>query len=200
MVTIMKNYLFKIKDIAARLGDSQKNEAELKLLDELIEVAEIYKKALVNASLQTTKASVVDPKALGLKIEKISETTFLYKPVTTKNYYEGDYLERFSEIRTSNLQSCGAFDLHNKFWQAHEVLGGNVFATIPTELITDPQETKLDHLGWYKANVDIHEINVDEGNQLPIYKVNNNISKLFEHYLLVREVYGNILMVLHYKI
>jgi len=137
---------------------------------------------------------------LNIRMEKISEETFLYKAVMVKNYYEGDYLERFSEVRTSDLKTSGAFDVHNKFWQAHEVSGGNIFASIPLALINHTQSSTLQQLNWDPVKVDVYEITKEFQPKTTKGQIITTVAKMFDHHLLVREVYGDVLMVLHYRV
>ncbi|SNS18526.1 hypothetical protein SAMN05446037_1005167 [Anaerovirgula multivorans] len=197
----MNSELYRIKKIANDLGKNSQLTSELKLLQELIESTETYKRYLMDiCNTQKPQNSVAKAKSLDIKIEKISEEVFLCKPVMVKNYYEGDYLERFSEIRTSDLKTCGALEIHNKFWTAHEVFGGNIFASIPLELINDTHASKLQRLNWDKVQVDIYEIESGIESKASRGEIINTVEGMFNHYILVREVYGNVFMILHYKI
>lgn len=204
MVTKMNNVLYNIKKLANNLGNNPQLNSEIKLLQELISSAEAYKTYLTNLSntksIQKQSEKIKNPaqKNPTLKVEKISEEVFLCKPVTVKNYYEGDYLERFSEIRTSDLKTCGVFEIHNKFWTAHEVIGGNIFASIPLALVNDHQSSKLQGLNWNKVMVDIYEIVGPIEGGTSRGEMINTVKEMFDHYILVREVYGNVFMVLQY--
>lgn len=196
----MNNELYKIKKVANDLGKNSQLTSELKLLQELIDSAETYKRYLANiANSDNIPNTPLKTKGLDIKMEKISEEIFLCKPVMVKNYYEGDYLERFSEIRTSDLKTSGALEIHNKFWTAHEVSAGNIFASIPLELINSKHASQLQRLNWDRVQVDIYEVvggikpNTSRG------EIINTVEKMFNHYILVREVYGNVFMILHYK-
>lgn len=194
----MSNELFQIRNILNTLTKNNNSHNELNLIQELIDYAEAYKERLTKLNAQNSTVPICNgPK---LKMDKISEESFLYKPVTVKNYYDGDYLENFSNIRSSDLKTSGAFEVHNKFWEAHEVNGGNVFATIPYALVNPQQTAKLERLNWDRAEVDIYEIDAATVQAMPKFKINEAVEKKFPHYLLIREVYGNIMMVLHYKI
>lgn len=195
MVTNLINEFNRIKTIVYNLEKNIDSNGKMRLIEELIEQAEAYKKHLI----ETTNTKQLQSNGLDIKIEKITEETFLFKSVMVKNVYDGDYLERFSMIRTSDLKTSNVFDVHNKFWEAHEVYGGNIFATIPLALINDTQSNSLQRLNWDKVKVDVYEVKGD----IQISnrgKIINTIEKMFDHYILVREVYGNILMILHYKL
>ncbi|WP_156778743.1 hypothetical protein [Clostridium formicaceticum] len=198
MVADLHSELYKIKSIAKTLDENAYTDTEIGLLEELVEATEAYKKYLLTMKSRKESSSITNH--ININIEKIAEEVFLYKPVTTKNYYDGDYLERFAMMRTSDLKFSGVFDLHNKFWQAHEVSGGNIFATIPFALLNDIQASKLQNLHWNKANVDVYEIPREIQLKLSKGEMITTLKGMFEHFILVREVRGNIFMVLHYKI
>jgi|GEM_PF-1910031 len=191
----MNPLLTNIKSLVNNLG-SNTPKKEIELIDKLIDSLELYKLELASEQHKGVKGPIGLANA-NFKMEKISEERFLYKPVTVKNYYDGDYLERFSDIRTSDLSISGVLEVHNKFWSAHEILSGNVFASIPLGLIVHSQSTKLQHLNWESINVDIYDITSDP--TLSTIKLINSIETVFENYLLVREVSGNFFMVLDFK-
>ncbi|KAB3530877.1 hypothetical protein [Alkaliphilus serpentinus] len=196
----MSNELFQINYILKTL---QKNNStpqeEIKLVQQMIEYAESYKKALIKLSSPDNQQPHTNIQS-DLKLKKISEEVFLYKPVTVKNYYDGDYLERFSSMRTSDLKTSGALEIHNQFWEAHEVTSGNIFASLPLELVKNLQAPKLRRLNWVEVQVDIYEIDSETQAKLPHHVIHDKVEKIFSDYLLVREVYGNIPMILHYKV
>lgn len=191
----MNEKLYKLKSMVYGLERNPDADSQIKLLQDIISCAEAFRKDLVKKTHQ--KATSPEQQ---LKLEKISEEVFLYRPVLVKNYYEGDYLERFSAIRTSDLKSSGTLDTHNRFWEAHEVINGNIFASVPLALLSHAQAPRLMGFHWEKVHVDVYEIG--KAGQLSMSKTDiiNSVSKMFEHYLLVREKYGDIFMVLHYKI
>lgn len=177
MVKKLSNELYQIRSILNILARNNNSHEELKLVQEIIDYAETYKERLIKLSTQGNPKHLVSNET-DLKLEKISEETFLYKAVTVKNYYEGDYLENFSIVRTSDLKTSGVFEIHNKFWEAHEVNGGNIFATIPQALVDSQQSAKLEKLNWDKVQVDIYEIPTGTVKEMPKYKINDSISKL----------------------
>lgn len=198
MVTNMEDGFYKIKRIVRDLEKKQSHDLEIRLLQELAESAVAYKNHLIN--IRKTNENTNNINNLNIKTEKISEEVFLYKAVMVRNYYEGDYLERFSKIRTSDLKTSSAFNIHNKFWQAHEVLGGNIFASLPLALINHGQSSALQHLNWDPVKVDVYEIIMKSQPKPTKVQIINAVAKMFDHYLLVKEVYGNVFMILHYKI
>lgn len=130
----------------------------------------------------------------GMKV--ITSIPFLYKPLTKKNYYEGTYLEKFAEQRTDDLKRAKVLDIHNKFWTSNNVERGNVFGSLPTELIDISSKNSLMTYGWNEVNVIIYE--VDDNSS--IYEISKMCDKFMENYLIVTEKGKGKILVLEYKI
>lgn len=99
--------------------------------------------------------NVVNQKATGVYFKKINTIPFLYKPMYNNNPYEGNFLENFAKERTEQLKRAGAIGEHNKFWTDHEVVNGNVFGSVPKELISEDAVFALMRMGWQEVKVDI---------------------------------------------
>lgn len=129
-------------------------------------------------------------------LEKISIIPFIYKPITVRNYYEGDYLERFSSQRTNDLKNANVLELHNKFWTSNNVERGNIFGSLPTELIPKDSVTKLLNMGWELADATVYE--VDKTMSLSeVFEICNNN---FPYYIITSEKKDNYLIVLQFNI
>lgn len=128
-------------------------------------------------------------------IELIATVPFLYKPVTVDNYYEGDYLERFAEQRTNELKKAEVIEIHDKFWTFNNVEKGNVFGSIPEELINDKQRDQLLSYGWKKTLVNIYEVN----DRITLSELEKLCYKYMRHFLIVVEIKNNDILVLEYK-
>ncbi|WZL74276.1 hypothetical protein QBE52_05935 [Clostridiaceae bacterium 35-E11] len=158
-----------------------------KLLDDMIGVCHDIKRELE----ETEKINE------SMKLQKINLIPFIYKPILKKNYYEGTYLEEFAHRRTADLKEANALDIHNKFWQTHEVLRGNVFGSMPVELITNNAIHKLQRLGWDKVKVNILEIQERKCSmkEMVVYCEMN-----YRHFLIVNEKSTGAELVLHYDV
>ncbi|QUH21184.1 hypothetical protein [Alkaliphilus sp. B6464] len=186
----MDKYLYDLKKIVYNLESGYFKGREVGLLDNLIVTAQNMKDkytAMQNAIYFNDN----------IQLEKISQEKFLYKPVMSRNYYEGDYLERFGETRTSDLKSCKLLEIHNQFWKAYEVQKGNIFASIPKELATLEQSQRLESLEWDEVEVNVYEVKKCNLNKKDFTKY---IEKVFRHHILVLEVYSNVIMVLEYNL
>lgn len=124
----------------------------------------------------------------------ISNLPFLYKPIEVRNYYDGDYLEKFGARRTDDLKRADALDLHNKFWMSNNVESGNVFGSIPLELISKDSANALSSSGWKKANVSIYEIE----DSISLKELDRFCLMAFDNYIIATEMRNNTRLVLKY--
>lgn len=132
-----------------------------------------------------------------IELHHINSIPFIYKPVLKKNYYEGSYLEEFSNNRTSELKEAKALDIHNKFWQNHEILRGNIFGSLPEDLITKDSVSKLLRYGWDQVDVEVYEI---ENRKCSIKNLVEFCELRYTHFLMVKEKSTEAELVLHYKV
>ncbi|MEW9121066.1 MAG: hypothetical protein AB2421_00050 [Thermotaleaceae bacterium] len=182
-IEIIKKVVAELERIAIT-GNKLRAEA---LVDQLIDVSmEIKKDIEYKKSLQSN-----------IKLDEINELPFLYKPVLKKNYYEGKYLEEFAQKRTSDLKDAKVLDTHNKFWQTHEVLRGNVFGSVPEELISKEAVRKLTNYGWDRVSVRILEIKERE---CSIKELLEYCELQFNKFLIVREKSSGAELILSYKV
>lgn len=115
---------------------------------------------------------------------RINNIPFLIKPMSLENIFEGDHLERFAEERTEQLMMSRAINHHNEFWKQHETLSGNVYGSVPAELLTLESAEILENAGWDRVDVDI----LDFGGMRPDYhQLTSYCNKHFDRYILVKE-------------
>jgi hypothetical protein len=89
------------------------------------------------------------------KSHEINKLEFLFKPVTTRNVYEGSYIESYAVERTEQLKAANALKEHNEFWSSLETLYGTVYGSVPVELIAPSSAAILQKLGWVETMVKI---------------------------------------------
>ncbi len=122
--------------------------------------------------------------ARDLPYRTINTIPFLMKPVMRDNLFEGNYLEQFSEERTEQLMRSRAINNHNEFWKQHETIRGNVYGSVPAELIAEDSAELLINWGWEVVEVDI----LDFGRKrVDIRMVTEFCQKNFNYYILVKE-------------
>ena len=88
-----------------------------------------------------------------ISYKRINKLPFIYKPILRKDYFKGDYLEKFSLERTMQLKEADALITHNNFWKEHEDVKGNVFGSLPVDMMTTKSFSKLLQMGWCETNV-----------------------------------------------
>lgn len=98
---------------------------------------------------------MVHKKDTGVYYKKINVLPFLYKPIAVDDPYEGSYLEHFSDERTYQLQVTKSIEGHNAFWKEHNVVTGNVFGSVPVDLIPSESAEALKKCGWQESLVDV---------------------------------------------
>ncbi len=125
----------------------------------------------------------------------INTIEFLYKPMFFQNIFEGNEIEYYSKDRTEELIESGTMDVHNEFWQAHEIIYGNVYGSLPIELASKDGIAKLLKCGWKKTTVDIIEFTKD----LSIDEVRVIAEKKYRHYILLKEIETESVLLLRYN-
>ncbi len=123
----------------------------------------------------------------------INTIPFLMKPVMRENLFEGNYLETFSEERTEQLMRSGAINNHNEFWKQHDTIRGNVYGSVPVELIAPEAAAALSSCGWETVEVDI----LDFGRKrVDIRLATEFCQKNFDYYILVKETSTDMVLAL----
>ncbi|AOT69087.1 hypothetical protein [Geosporobacter ferrireducens] len=182
-IQIMKRVVSELEKAAAT-GNKVRTEA---LVNEMMDVC-VKLKQVIDEKKSVQK---------NIRTNEINEISFLYKPVLKRNYYEGTYLEEFAQKRTSDLKDAKALDSHNKFWQTHEVIRGNVFGSVPEELIHKDAARKLMGYGWDRVSVIVLEI---KQRDCSMKEFAEYCELNFDKFLIVREKSTGAELILHYKV
>ncbi len=127
----------------------------------------------------------------------INTISFLMKPILRHNLYEGEYLERFSEERTEQLIGAQAINKHNEFWKQHETIRGNIYGSVPYELLEETSSRKLINSGWEVVDVDIHDFGKIQPDLTSVIEF---CTSNFEYYILVKEMSTDTILVLVFNI
>lgn len=111
--------------------------------------------------------------------------------------YEGTYLEKFCDRRTDDLMKSRAINNHNAFWKQHTTLAGNIYGSVPKELLKPENVESLDEIGWVEVEVDI----IDTTNiQKTDYELTKFISEYMDSYVIVKENSTDTVLVLRYNL
>jgi hypothetical protein len=138
---------------------------------------------------------VIQPISKVADYKTINTIEFLYKPMHFINIYEGNEIEYFARERSEELLESGAIEAHNDFWQSHEIIYGNVYGSVPLELISKDSVGKLIRCGWRKANVDIIEFKTG----LTDGEIRDIAEQKFRHYIIIKEIDTQGTLLLRYQ-
>ncbi|GAB6106164.1 hypothetical protein [Fusibacter bizertensis] len=148
-------------------------------------------------SLHVNEADIVIQPVQGKNngYKTINTLEFLYKPMYFQNIYEGNEIEFFSKERTEELNESGVIEAHNDFWQAHEIIYGNVYGSLPIELASKEGIATLLKCGWKKVSVDIVEFSVE----MDIKAARELAERKYRHYILLKELETQTMLLLRYN-
>lgn len=126
----------------------------------------------------------VQQKQTGVYFKAINTIPFLYKPIHVVNPYEGEYLERYARERYEQLTAAGAIAQHNNFWSEHNVIKGNIFGSVPKELLSEDAIYALKRMGWEEVKVDV----LDFGRRITdIRAISEFLDENYTHYIMLKE-------------
>lgn len=187
-----------LKEAVNRLGDAliKEDAEEVDMFVRMIKNIATQVKNEFWAEFVNEEGIVIQPVQNKTRDYKIINTIeFLYKPMYFQNIYEGNEIEYFSKDRTEELVESGAIEVHNDFWQTHEIIYGNVYGSVPLELVGKEGVGKLLKCGWKKATVDVVEFNRDLG----VTKIREISEKKYRHYILLKEIETESILLLRYN-
>lgn len=175
--------------------DSELDEI-VKLVDILREEAARYYKEKSFDQYSIGELDEESDEDQGVVYSVINSIPFLVKNVDTDDIYEDNYLVSFCEERTRELMKARAINTHNEFWKQHQTVAGNVYGSVPSELLRKENiETLIDY-NWIEKSVDIIDFKVSGYTRERILKY---VSEHFRSYIIVDEVRTNSLLVLRYN-
>ena len=132
---------------------------------------------------------------LKYKHELINEVSFLIKPVAVENVYDGDYLDHYVETRAKQLSEAGAEEAHNAFWTEYLTLHGNIFGSVPIELLTPESVAYLEKSGWKRVQVSVYDFGEALEITMAFYEF---CDETFGRYIVVQESKTNAYLVLSF--
>jgi len=173
--------------------EKEKLEKE-KLEKEKLEKEKLEKEKLEKEKLE--KNSNENIIASNNIIEMINTLIFLYKPIDKENYLKGDYLQKFSSERDKELNRSESLISHDKFWSANSVEHGNIFGSVPIDLLQEKASGKLLAYGWRISEVNIYELKAS----MELWEVNDYCKKKFQNYLILKEKKEDNILIFEYII
>lgn len=131
------------------------------------------------------------------KFEHVNDVPFVIKTVTVNNAYSDDYLDNFVKVRTDQLEKANALEAHNRFWMSHQTVHGNVFGSVPSELLKLSSLDKLKSFGWKDVNVEVYDFGKDLERTMAFYEY---CDLEFGKYVIVKEMETKSYLVLKYNL
>lgn len=131
------------------------------------------------------------------KREYVNDVLFLVKTVSVSNAFTDDYLENFVKVRSNQLEAASAMDRHNEFWMDYMVVHGNVYGSVPKELLTKESAEKLKSFGWKETKVKVYDFGKDLERTMAFYEY---CDLEFGSYIIVKEVQTESYLLLNYEL
>src|SRR6056297_654602 len=122
---------------------------------------------------------------------------FIYIPFNYKMQDDNVYIKNFSKRRFENLKEASVLSDHNKFWSQHETIDGNIYGSVPIELLNAKKVALLEKSGWEKVSVEILDFNCSDLNQKQIKQY---CKENLYRYIIIREKETSEILVLNYNL
>lgn len=167
-----------------------------KLIDILREDASRYYKEKSFDQYSIGKLDVENDDDRGVLFSVINAIPFLIKHVEEEDLDKDNYLVSFCEERTRELMKARAINTHNEFWKQHETVSGNVYGSVPSELLRTENNDILKEYGWVEKSVEIIDFKISGYSKERILKY---VSDNFKSYIIVHETRTKSLLVLRYN-
>lgn len=194
----MLSRVYEMRRATFHLEDAVKN-ADYKNFSKSYEQMEKLMKELKDA-FYTENAHIIkrttELDISSMKYKEINELKFLFKPTHAGNIYEGNYIEAFCDERTEQLQTAKAFDAHNEFWMQNVTVHGNIFGSVPAELVSPDSEECLLKYGWLSVDVRILDFGKIQDKQMIV----DYCDKYFNYYIIIIEKTTGMYLVLRYDV
>ncbi|MGM0378554.1 MAG: hypothetical protein ACQEQE_02305 [Bacillota bacterium] len=189
----MKKNIYKLKNLIYDLEyyiDIKNDKEVLESINEMQEICSKIKKNYMNGiEIDYSKSQPLD-------YEIINVLDFIYIPFEYKLEDDDIYIEKFFNKRTSDLKNTNTLNPHNEFWSKHETIAGNVYGSIPMELISKKQIESLKNIGWKKVKVEIVDL---KNKDLCVKNIKKFCQKNFYRYIIIKEKETSAFLVLNYK-
>lgn len=179
-------------EAAIRRVDAEAVETNAKLIQSI--AAEI-KTMFFNTHVNESEIQIKTTSRSSENFSTINSIQFMYKPMYFANVYESNDIEYYVKERTEELIESASIDAHNDFWQSHEIVYGNVYGSMPYELLDDRGVEKLKRCGWRKVMVDVLEVKQVKSD----FEVRKLAENHFRHYIIIKEKETKSLLILRYN-
>lgn len=186
----MQRELFELKKRMELLEEYNKEGMDGKFLDQIKEMVELL------SSIYNEKVNSYEGVATNRSknVEPINEIEFLVKPFDYRMLNVDDtYVEKFSIIRTNELEKSDTLKAHDTFWQSHYIVKGNIYGSVPFELVDEKSVSLLRSYGWYVKKVKVYEL----GKNFDVQSERAFLNR-FSKFMLIKEVNSKVFFLLDY--
>lgn len=193
----MSNEIYKLKNLLYDLeyyiqrnrhSDISKSTQEIRKICDEIDFA--YAKDEI--SLEVEESSQKEQ-----CFDVINVLDFIYIPFNYKMQDDNVYIKNFSKRRFENLKEASVLSDHNKFWSQHETIDGNIYGSVPIELLNAKKVALLEKSGWEKVSVEILDFKCSDLNQMQIKQY---CKENLYRYIIIREKETSEILVLNYNL
>lgn len=127
----------------------------------------------------------------------INVLDFIYIPFNYKMQDDNIYIKNFSKRRFENLKSSNVLSDHNNFWSQHETIDGNIYGSVPIELLNAKKVALLEQCGWQKVKVEVLDFSNADFDEKDIRKY---CKENLYRYIIIREKETSEILVLNYNL
>jgi hypothetical protein len=193
----MSNEIYRLKNLLYDLeyyiqrnrnSDISKSTQEIRKICDEID----YEYAKDEISLEVEESSQKEK-----CFEVINVLDFIYIPFNYKMQDDNIYIKNFSKRRFENLKEASVLSDHNKFWSQHETIDGNIYGSVPIELLNAKKVALLEKSGWEKVSVEILDFECSDLNQKQIKQY---CKENLYRYIIIREKETSEILVLNYNL
>lgn len=127
----------------------------------------------------------------------INVLDFIYMPFNYALEDDHNYIKKFSNRRFENLKESSALGDHNNFWSQHETIYGNIYGSVPIELLNAKKVALLKKAGWKEVKVEILDFDKENYDKEGI---KNFCKKNLYKYIILKEKETSQYLVLNYNV
>lgn len=192
----MNKEMYKLKNLLYDLEYYiQRNRVE-SILQNTSEIKEICEK--IENVVRVEKIGIdYDNDSKSIECNVINVLDFIYLPFDYLLDDDNSYIERFSSRRFETLKNANALGDHNNFWSQHETIDGNIYGSLPMELLNSRKIALLESFGWKKVCVEIIDFSKNNFSKDEIKKY---CRKNLYRYIILKENKTSEILVLNYDL
>ncbi len=192
----MNKEMYKLKNLLYDLEYYIQNNRVESILKSTADIKDICDK--IESIVKIEKIEIdCDSCSKSIEFDIINVLDFIYLPFDYAMEDDNSYIERFSNRRFDNLKNANALGDHNNFWSQHETVDGNIYGSMPAELLNVRKVELLQKAGWEKVSVEIIDFSKSGYDKTEIKKY---CKKNLYRYIILKENETLEILVLNYNL